>query len=500
MVCFFISQQVLFFMTAKITSETHFTGQVKTLLSKLYGRSVLKDSLLERAISFYEKQPASLQKIDKFKLKISELSAQKDDGKVKRKIELIEREFRDYKQELKFESNERFKFLSVLCKEIIDLCEGTSLIESNRKSAQLLGTIQLLSPTEGKNIAEGNERSKPLYKAILCLRLLDQLCMDTANIVAEPHIKDYAESIREEYFKNYLSAGKEIHKAYVDQVKIPIIMAALLQDIGHFHPEAQQVVCGSDGTLNPFRMLELEDRKKLLQINYRETIKFLVEGVGAPIYVGNSKTNRDKFNIAEHKKLVFIKHLLKTSINPKQGIGNLLKVPQIYTSIILSTKESYDYKLLPKVYQALNQNAERGTCSQVVVDTLHKITGDFPQGFGIIYIPEDDEGEPTDRYEYAIVNQLYPEEVDQPTCRTATRNLTFISHGQDFIVKPSFNLHNTATAKAFATLSKERLNEILELLSSNYQERKKLDLLPRCWHANDYFSMKDNQKLWNKQS
>ncbi len=484
----------------KSTSETYFTSQVRTLLSKLYGRSVLKDSLLEQAISFYEAQPHSQQKLDKFKLRISELSAQPSDDKIKRKIELIEREYRDYKQELKFESNERFKFLFVLCKEIIDLCEGTSFAESNRKSAQLLGTIQLLNPTEGKNVAEANERSKPLYKAILSLRLLDQLCIDDTSITKEPHVKDFSGDLSEEYFRNYLSAGKDAHTAYVEQIKVPIVMAALLQDIGHFHPEAQQIVRGCDGTLNPFRTLGLEDRKKLLQINYRETVKFLVEGVGAPIYVGNSKTDRDKFNISEHKKLVFIKHLLKASINPQQGIGNLLKVPQIYASIILSTKASYDYRLLPKVYQALNQNAERGTCCQVAVDSLHKITGDFPQGFGIIYIPEDDEGEATDRYEYAIVNQLYPSEVNQPLCRTATRNLTFISHGQDLVVKPAFNLHNTATAKAFATLSKERLNEILELLSSNYQERKNLDLLPRCWHANEYFSMKDNQKLWNKQT
>ena len=53
-------------------------------------------------------------------------------------------------------------------------------------------------------------------------------------------------------------------------------------------------------------------------------------------------------------------------------------------------------------------------------------------------------------------------------------------------------------AKKIARLSKERLNEILELLSSNYQERQKLDLLPRCWYADEFFSVKANQKLWNK--
>ena len=38
----------------------------------------------------------------------------------------------------------------------------------------------------------------------------------------------------------------------------------------------------------------------------------------------------------------------------------------------------------------------------------------------------------------------------------------------------------------------------MKLLSSNYKERQQLDLLPRCWHAKEFFSVKKNQKLWNK--
>ena len=83
---------------------------------------------------------------------------------------------------------------------------------------------------------------------------------------------------------------------------------------------------------------------------------------------------------------------MKSAISPKQGIGNVIKVPQIYASIILSTKSSYNYKLLPKVYQALNQNAEKGTCDSSVVETLRSITGDYPQGYGITYIPYESEG------------------------------------------------------------------------------------------------------------
>ncbi len=485
-------------MAKKVYSDTRFTTQVKNLLNKIYGRSILKDSLLDGAVSFFDGQPFNQNKLDKLRGRISELRAHPEDEKVQRQIDKVEREYRELKQELKEESNERHQQLLAVCREVIELSEGSNFSESNRKSAQLLGTIQLLSPTLGKRVAEANEKSKPLYKAVLCLRLLDRLCIDNAFTSKDAHLKEYLNSLSGNAYEHWQTIDAEAYQAFVDNVKVPVVMAALIQDIGNFHQDAQKILTGEQGKLNVHRTLEVEERKALLQVNYRETVSFLVEGVGAPTYIGNSKTERDKFNVLEHKKLVFIKHLLKNAIAPKQGVGNLLKVPQIYASIILSTKSSYNYKLLPKVYQALNQNAERGTCSQYVVDALRAITGDFPQGFGITYIPSDSDGKEGEHYEYAIVNQLYPDNPEFPLCRTATRSLTFIAHGLDIEIPLTANLYHTETAKAFSSISKDRLNEILEKLASNYQERKTLDLLPRCWHANDYFSMKDHQKLWNK--
>lgn len=486
-------------MTIKAASDTHFTTQVKSLLNKIYGQSILKDSLLDRAIHYFETQPFNQQKLLKLKQQIDEHSEGKVSDKTAVKLDKLERAYREVSQELQYESNDRHQFLLTLCRDIIELSEGENFDDSNRKSAQLLGTIQLLNPTEGKKVAEANERCKSLYKAILSIRLLDKLCIDNNPAVDAPHIKNFRANIGGELFKQFPTIDKEAYQTFVEQVKIPLVMAALLQDIGHYHPDAQKIVCGQDRSLSPYRTLEVDDRKKLLQVNYRETIKFLIDGIGAPIYNGNSKADRDIYNIAEHKKLVFIKLLLKAAVAPKQGVGNVLKVPQIYSSIILSTKGSYNYKLLPMVYKALDQNAEKGTCNKSVVDALHKITGDFPLGYGITYIPEDDDGNRSDHYEYAIVTQFYPQDAKQPICRTATRGLKFVSFGQDIIIKATSNLHYTDTARDFASISKERLNEILALLSSNYQERKELDVLPRCWHTYDYFSLKDNQKLWNRQ-
>ena len=487
---------------ANVTSETNFTQQVRSLIDRTYGRSHLKDSFVERAIAYFEEKPAQNVKADGFVQRLTEIKAKleqasgKEAATLQQKLQLVEREQRNYQLQLRIERNERNENLLETCDKILKLCEGEDIEETNRKSAQLLGTIQLISPTEGKKIAELNEIHKPLYKAVLALRLLDRLCLD--KIIAEPYISQYLTDIPPEQYAQYHELDPKNYKVFVQQVKIPVIMAALLQDIGNYHPDAAKIIRGEDGKLDPYRTLDIESRKALLQISYRETIDYLVHGIGLTQYIGNSKVERDKFNQAEHKKIFFIKHLLKTSINPLKGIGNLLKVPQIYTSIILSTKAKYNYKLLPKAFQALNQNAERGTCSQAVVDSLYRITGMYPQGYGITYIPRDSDGNPLDRYEYAIVNRLYPENPEQPLCRVATRQLTFISRGLDIVVKCEDNLYLTAVANSLATMSKKRLMEILELLASNYKERENLELIPRCWHANEFFSIKENQKLWNK--
>jgi hypothetical protein len=441
--------------------KTHYTHQVQILLRKIYGRSQLKDSMLERAIHYFNHQSF----------------VATDEAVSESHIELE-----------RLERIERHNHLLNICREIIELTEGDSFEETNRKSAQLLGTIQLISPTEGNKVTDNNEYCKSLYKAILSLRLLDRLLLDVE--ITDPHIANTLAEFPEQPFAKF---NYDAQRRVIEQIKIPLLMAALLQDIGIYHSEAQSLLIGSDLTKNPHRTLNLDERKKLLNINYKQTLSYATNGLSIPIYVGHSKEERDQFLVDEQAKSQFLQQLIKSSFKSKHTIGNLLKVPQIYTSIIFSTKESYNYKVLPQVYQVLNKNAELGACSQKIVDALYQITGMFPQGYGVIYMPQEG-----GFYEYAIVNRLYPTVPEEPLCRIATRKLTFIGYGHNIEVKKATNLYFPHMAKKIARLSKERLNEILELLSSNYQERQELDLLPRCWHANEYFSVKANQKLWNK--
>jgi hypothetical protein len=454
-------------MATATRHQTHYTRQAHILIEKIYGRSILNDSMLERAIRYFEHHEFI-----------------PTDASISDEAETLQR----------LEQTERYSHLQLICVDIMELTEGTSFTESNKKTAQLLGTIQLISPTEGTKVTENNEKCKGLYKAILCLRLLDRLLLD--NRINDPYI---LKILAEFNGKSFADLDSNEHQQFTELVKMPILMAALLQDIGHHHPEAQVILRGESGTEDPNRTIDVKQRKQLLQINHKQTLSYISNGIGMLRYTGNSKKMRDKFIIDEQLKHQFIKKLIKTSFKAGEGLGNLLKVPQIYVSIIFSIKANYNYKVLPKVFQVLNKNAELGICSQKIVDALYQITGMFPQGYGIIYMPVDEMGNQGDCYEYAIVNRLYPKDPEEPLCRIATRQLAFIGYGHNITVKKSNNLYFPYMAKKIASLSKDRLDEILELLSSNYQERQELDLLPRCWHANEFFTIKNNQKLWNKE-
>lgn len=482
--------------------NSHFTTQIQDLVSRVFERSITNDTLLDQAHCFYTADNSVSAEISALKSQVTELSVKEQSYKKKDQSHALQKKkaedgLLDLTQKLQSEQRQRQDVLYRLAEEIISICEGDSFEETNRKSAQCLGTIQMLSPTEGSKIAEKNELSKPVYKAIICLRLLDNICINST--ITDPYLTQFVKGFSSERFKEFSNLDEYKYQRFVENVKIPLVIAALIQDIGNYNPQARLILVGEDGNKDPFRTLEVDERKKLLQINYRESLRFMLEGVGLRPYTGNSKAERDQFGDDQKRQLAFIKAILKSAIQPKRGMGNLLKVPQIYTSIVLSTKSSYNYKVLPKVFQALNQNAERGACSQTIVDALYQITGMFPQGYGVTYIPSE-MGQAGDFYEYAVVTQLYPKDPEHPLCRCATRQLSFVGYGLDIEIAKDRNLYFVETARKLSNISKSRLNEILELLSSNYQERQDLDLLPRCWHTKSYFSIKNNQKLWNKRA
>ena len=167
--------------------------------------------------------------------------------------------------------------------------------------------------------------------------------------------------------------------------------------------------------------------------------------------------------------------------------------------MILSTKRNFAYISIPRVFQILNKGVKKGFIDKKAVDSLLKITGIFPQGYGIAYIPQNSKGDYLDRYEFAIVNTLYPQEPYSPICRVATKNQIFIASGRDLHITPENNLYFSIARKKLIKVNPERLKEILSKLWSNFEEwQEQQDLVPKYWQPSEYFSFSKLQNLWNK--
>ena len=483
-------------MTAGSIGKSTYSRAVSALINRVYDATPVADSIYEQAILYFQQElnqqaekTELAQQVMLFENRQQQVS-QRDLALVERNLKQAQGEQQSFQQARDDEANIRISALKRLCRDILDLCQGETVDETNLLSAKLLGTIQLLSPTEGKNVAASNQKSKHLYKAVLSLRLLDKLLADG--------------ELNNAYVQQRFAAskGKKVAKddydPFRDDVQIPLLIAALLQDIGSCHPDAQLILKGADGNADEFRVLDNEERMALLQISYRESLKYVTQGLGLEKYSGNSKQERDSFKLRETERQNFVVMLLKNAVKPEHGIGNLLKIPQIYTSVVLSTKSSLAYDTLPKVALVLEKGVEKGVYSKVAVDALICITGVFPQGFGVTYIPKDSDRQDLDRYEYAIVTGLYPADIRQPICRMVTRNLTYNVSAQGCVISVDNNLYFPPARKKLEKISEERLLEILSKLVSNFEERKNMPLLPRCWHPDEYFSYVKNQNLWNK--
>ena len=335
-----------------------------------------------------------------------------------------------------------------------------------------------------------------MAKTALCLKLLDYLLeqkLITNSFVLQKHHEHLI-------WKSSKDKSKPEYSPFRSDIQIPLIIAALFQDVGHYHPDAQLILKGPDGRMDEFRALDKDERTQLLKISYQQALRYTTFGIGVATYRGNSRQDREIFYKEEQEKLKFTRTLLKSAINPEQGIGNLLKVPQVYCSVIMSTKHNYSYEHLPRVKLVMDKGAEVGAYSAAVSKSLIDITGVFPQGYGITYIPQDSDGHDLDRYEYGIVVGLFPDDIEIPECRMATRNLAFNAFGVNVIIGKENNLYFGVARKKLERVSEERLEEILRKLWSNYEERKHLDLIPKCWFPYEYFTYSKFQNLWNKAS
>ena len=476
--------------------ESTYTKSANNLVKDIQNNTVINDSLFEQAQLYFETSDKDKQTCFELQRRIKSIedSLQAADKKTKiiinKNLDAAQRLLKKERTRQQQICSPRYKKVKTLCTLLLSLTEAYNWHKTQVYSAKLLGTLQLLSLGEDAKVAHQNPRFKPAYKGVIALRLLDKLLKEK-KIDIQYINERYQKKLRYPEQKSGLTL-------FQSDVAIPVLIAAIFQDVGLMHPKAQKILTGEDGTLDEFRVLDKEERLALLKINHEQTLDYITNGLGMEQYIGNSKQERTDFVRDQEEKLSFTRTLLIDVIKPKFGIGDLIKIPQIYASVIFSSKKSYNFLDLPKAGLVITRAAEGGAISKVFAECLLSIVGHFPQGYGITYIPKDDDMKDMERYEYAIVTELNPEDPYIPRCRVATRNLTFISGGNTNSVNIESNLYFSAAKKKLEKVNPARLEEILRKLASNFEERKTLDLIPSYWNPYGFFCYKKLQNLWNK--
>ena len=467
--------------------DSIYTQQVKQLINMIYPQETGYGSVFEDASHYFSLTPSLEQHIEDLKAQLKKIEGNKNKEVL---AEQLAKLITNSTEKLEEERLSRIERLNAVSTKIIELCEGDNWHETQQLSAKLLGTLMLLTRGPEGNFARVHMRFKPLYKAVLTLRLVDRLLEH--DTIAHKYLSKYREAA------SRFRGNRYWRDKWKTELGRPLITAALLQDIGLQSPAAFTILKGENGDLDEFRLLEESQRKDLLKLNYHFTLKYLSEGLGLPKYVGNNKEERDRF-VQTHKEAnEFLQQLVKDAFVSKTGLGEIVKIPQIYVSIVLSTKSDYSRMSLPKGYMLIEQLAKKGGLNKQLAQDFVELVGYFPQGFGITYIPMNEKGHEKDQYECAIVVGLNPANPAEPLCKVVTRNQNYITSGTQEIIPKGRNLYFPANRKKLMHVGKDRLSEIMSQLSSNFTPDALDDLVPSFWEPYDFFGFKKHQNLWAK--
>ncbi|MEP2652686.1 MAG: hypothetical protein ABJH06_11920 [Paraglaciecola sp.] len=473
-------------------SDSDYTQNVQTLLNKIQHNSTRKDSFFELAQIYYTscQADAGALRTCQENVKGAEDYLSSVSGT---KREYAQQQIKKFQNDLKIEEHKqcidrqhRYKCLANICVNILRLTEGKNQQQTELKSSKLLATLFMLSSSETSNRQQMHQLYKPLYKAVLSLRLLDKL-------LAQDMLTNTYITSRFDPTTRFSKDASRYSQFQLD-VAIPVIIAALLQDIGMQHPETQRLLKGADGTQDEFRVLDKETRTLLLIINHEQTQDFITNGIGVSEYEGNDSNKQERFEKKQINRMKFVSGLLTDAIKPTEdSIGNIVKIPQIYSSFVLSTKPVYRFLDLPNVITVLKNSAKHEFICSHACEYFIKLVGHFPLGLGMLYLLPHKQ----DDYYYAIVTRLNPKHPNSPTCRRVTSLDNNNEDEKDFTLSEDNNLFYENPKQHLESLSQEALNSLRESHIRRLSETKLPYFNEGFWNPYRYFSINKQQRLWD---
>lgn len=374
--------------------------------------------------------------------------------------------------------------LRQLADNLLQLSEGGQPSETLTLSSRLFGSLLITAIGKKRKTNLLEFAYKPCYRALLTLRLLDDLLQQ--NIISEPQWQDW-------YQNRNLSQPDDC--PYRQQLQLPVVMACIIQHLGQLNLDAQSILAKQDNANQTERALDPTERKQYLAFSQQGCVNFLKLGLGDLPYRGNSREQRAQHQQQQKQLMELLMRFITAPANTL--IGSLFKVPQAYTSVVLPGRTRYSYETLPKAPLLLREAVRRAEYDGRLVDRVFRMQGLFPQGFGIVYTPLGDDGKPQLRYEFAIVNSLYPEKPEQPSCRVVSRNQQYRNTGYNINLSAELNLYFKPARDRLKTLPEKRLRELLNALYQDGDAQYDRKLLPHCWQPDNFFSVPENQNLWH---
>lgn len=371
----------------------------------------------KRNMAAYKKQIDTIENYKKEHGKLPQIRGQKSSAKYLNSLHIkSENLYRAYKSLIKDITSKRklrYEMLDQLADNIIDMLESRTLF------SQFLGTIALSTPLPEEKIrCVRNEKFKPIYTAALVVALFDQI--RSKHSFKNPYLKKQLDTLFDQNSPEYMLHDEENSRGLPENIKLkyrqevlkPITKAALIYSVGSYAPEVESIFDG-----DRYRLLDAEQRQALIDSTHQKSLDYLKVGIGLPLKRYSDPAKQKDFVTQETEKLRFMLMMLNSHFNGNHELDDLLRIPMVYSSFIVSTKPGSDYRLIYKAYDIIEDGIRDKIYDEPFARQFLSMVGQFPVGSGIYFISKE-----TEHIEKAIVSSLFPEKVDTPVCKQITRN------------------------------------------------------------------------------
>ena len=118
-------------------------------------------------------------------------------------------------------------------------------------------------------------------------------------------------------------------------------------------------------------------------------------------------------------------------VKANHGIANILRIPMIYSSFMLSTKPRHEYPIVYKAYDVIKSGIDKNIVYVPYANEFLNMVGKFPLGTGLYFIAKD-----TGQPEKAVVTGLNPPDHTTAIAKQLTRRqIRFDEHSQSLITQ-----------------------------------------------------------------